>query len=64
MKLFKKFLIWIPIITLASVIGVLAAFLIMDKQVEESAMAIGVTGGILGGALIAVGRHLRAKNKI
>ena len=64
MKLFKKFLIWIPVMTLAAVIGVLAAYLILDKQVSESTMAIGITGGVICGILVAVARHIKANKQV
>mgnify|MGYP001415271945 CR=1 FL=1 len=64
MRLFKKFLIWIPIMTLSAVIGVFVVYLILDKQVSESSMAIGVASGVIGGIFIAGARHSKMKNKI
>jgi undecaprenyl pyrophosphate phosphatase UppP len=61
MKLVKQLVIWIIVMTVISVVGVVAFHIVQDKMVKEMPMIMAAINGVVMGFAIGLVRYLKQR---
>ncbi len=61
MKLVKQLVIWIIVMTVISIIGVVAFHIVQDKMIKEMPMIMAAVNGVVMGFAIGLVRYLKQR---
>ena len=61
MKLVKQLVIWIIVMTVISIIGVVAFHFVQDKMIQEMPMIMAAVNGVVMGFAIGLVRYLKQR---